>query len=210
MLLFGVFMYVALPGHVLDFFPAVAVLASLGLGRLAEQLAPSSSVGRAWVYSAVLAAVATTNAIVFVWSPRLITPLLGGVSMTGAEISQHDADLSACFQEIRKNWPSKNAIVCHQGDNFYWGFRQFEYHLPEYKNILLTADASLPGALGVEKWIGYQRKTTFQSEVSIPKGADVVLFVPPRQSVNSFKSYFDLRNASLLIDSGAKLYLLHP
>jgi hypothetical protein len=184
------------------------ILASLALGRFAEQLASSPSVNRVWVYWAGLAVVVIINAIVFVWSPHPITPLLGGLPMTGVDISQHDAALAACFQTIRRNWPPKGVIICHQGDNFYWGFRQFEYHLTEYQNILMTTDASLPGDLGAKKWIGYERQTTFQSEVSIPEGEDVVLFVTPDQSVNTYKSYFDLRKVSLLLDSGPKLYLL--
>ncbi len=210
MVLFGIFaMYVALPGHILDFFPAVVVLVSLALGRFADRLADLLSINRTRAYSVVLAMVVAVNVVVFVWSPAPIIPLFGTVALTGMEISEHDAVLSACFQTIRKNWPSKNVTVCHQGDNYYWGFRQFEYHLPEYHNVLFSTDASLPGAFGKDMWLGYQRQTTFQREVVIPTNQDVVLFVNPTQSLDSFKAHLDLRHASLLMDSGVKLYLLH-
>jgi ribosomal protein S18 acetylase RimI-like enzyme len=130
--------------------------------------------------------------------------------MTGVEVREHDAKLSACFQAIRKNWPSENVIVCHRLENFYWGFRQFQYHLPEYENVLLVADTSLPGTLGAKKWIGYERRTTFQTEVPIPDGQNVLLVVPPGQSLDVFKSCFDVRKAVLVIECGAKLYQLHP
>ena len=209
MLLFGMFLYVALPGQVLNFFPAVAVLASLGLARFSERLVILQAVRRSQVLCAVLTMVVVSNAVVFVYSPHMITRLLMGLPMTGAEVREHDANLSACFRAIQKNWPSRNIVVCHRLENFYWGFRQFQYHLPEYQNALLVADSSLPGTLGTEKWIGYERRTAFQTEVSIPDGEDVLLVVPPGQSLDLFKSWFDVRKAVLVMESGAKLYQLH-
>jgi hypothetical protein len=207
MVLFGLFMYVALPGHVLNFFPAIAVLASLGLGSFSERLV-TSAVKKAQVHWAVLTIMVAINAVVFVYSPRSVRRLLLDVPMTGVEIRQHDAELSACLQMIRKNWASGNVVVCHYLEDFFWGFRQFQYHLPEYQNVLLNADASLPGDLGVKKWIGYQRHTTFQSEISIPEGRDVVLVVPPGQTLDVFTACFDVRKAVLVMQSGAKLYEL--
>ena len=210
MVLFGFFLYVALPGHVLNFFPAIAVLASLGLSSFAERLATSPTVKKAQVHWAVLTIMVAVNAVVFVYSPRSVRRLLLDVRMTGVEIRQHDAESSACFQMIRKNWPSGNVVVCHYLEDFFWGFRQFQYHLPEYQNVLLNADASLPGDLGVKKWVGYQRQTTFQSKISIPDGYEVILVVPPGQSLDFFKSCFDVRKAVLVMESGAKLYKLQP
>lgn len=210
MLLFGTFMYVAQPGQVLNLFPAIAVLASLGLVRFSEQLVISQAVRTSSVLCAVLTMVVVSNVVVFMCPPHVITRLLVGLPMTGVEVREHDAKLSACFQAIRKNWPSENIIVCHRLENFYWGFRQFQYHLPEYENVLLVADTSLPGTLGAKKWIGYERRTTFQTEVPIPDGQNVLLVVPPGQSLDVFKSCFDVRKAVLVIESGAKLYQLHP
>ncbi len=210
MLLFGMFMYVAQPGQVLSFFPAVAVLASLGLVRFSERLVISQAVRTSSVLWAVVAMVGVSNVVVFIYPAPVITRLLVGLPMTGVEVREHDAKLSACFQAIRKSWPSGNIIVCHRLENLYWGFRQFQYHLPEYENVLLVADTSLPDTLGAKKWIGYERRTTFQTEIPIPDGQGVLLVVPPGQSLDAFKSYFDVRNAVLVMESGAKLYELHP
>jgi hypothetical protein len=157
----------------------------------------------------ILTVVVTVNVVAFLYSSAALSRLLLGLPLTGVEVREHDAKLSACFQAIRKNWPSGNIIVCHRLENFYWGFRQFQYHLPEYENVLLVADTSLPGTLGAKKWIGYERRTTFQTEVPIPDGQNVLLVVPPGQSLDGFKSWFDVRKAVLVIESGAKLYQLH-
>jgi hypothetical protein len=209
MLVFGLFMYVALPGHVLSFFPALVVLASLGLTRFSRGVAASVAGNVSWVLSGVLAIIIVSNVTVFVFSPRGVGPLLAGLPLTGVEIREHDAKLSTCFQMIRQNWPSKNVIICHRREDFYWGFRQFEYHLPEYRNVLLGADGSLPGVLGKRKWFGYDRHTTFPSEMTFPTGQDILIVVPPGESIDKFKTYIDLHAISLVMDEGLKLYLSH-
>ena len=209
MLAFGMLMYIALPGHVLDFFPALAVLASPGLVRFAERAGSSSAVNRLRALGSVLTFAVAVNAVVFVYSPRWATRLLAGPPLTAGEIRQHDADLSACFQAIRNTWPSRNVVICHRREDFYWGFRQFEYHLPEYRSVLLTADPSLPGELATRKWIGYERQTTFVNEVPVSDGQDIVLVVPPSDSLNRYESQFDVRKATLLLDLRVRLYQLH-
>ncbi len=209
MLIFGMFMYVALPGHVLGFFPALTVLAGPGLVRFAERAASSFAVNRLRALGGVLTVVVAVNTVVFVCPPRWPTRSLAGPPLTAVEIRQHDADLSACFQVIRKIWPSRNVLICHRGEDFYWGFRQFEYYLPEYRNVLLEADASLPGALATKKWIGYERQTVFVSEVPVSDGQDIVLVVPLSDSLDRYEPRFDTRKATLILDSRAKLYQLH-
>jgi hypothetical protein len=100
-------------------------------------------------------------------------------------------------------------LICHRQEDFYWGFRQFEYHLPEYRNVLLEADASLPGVLATRKWIGYERQTAFVSEVPILDGQDIVLVVPPTDSLARYESQFDVRKATLVLESRLKLYQMH-
>ncbi len=204
MLLFGLLMYVERPGHVLNFFPAIVILASLGLIRFSRQLA----IPRPWGPYAVFAVVAAVNTVVFLFAPPLVTRLSLGLRLSAGEIRDHDADLRACLQAIRQNWPAKNVILYHWYEDFFWGFRQFQYHLPEYRNVLLRPDASLPGPLGEEAWIGYEKQTTFVDVTSIPRGEDIILVVPPGQSVAAFGSSVKLGTEGLLLESGAKLYVL--
>jgi len=206
--LFGMFMYVALPGHILNFFPAVAILSSLGLVGLAERLATRFSINRSWTLGFVLFLLVAVNAIVFVWPPRWAPRVLPGLPLTRMEIHQHDVDLSTCFRVIRDKWPLGNIVICHRLESFYWGFPQFEYYLPEYSNVMLAAHATMPGAAGTNVWIGYMHRTTFQSSFEVADGQQIILVVPPGESVNLFETSFDIRRATLVIESGAKLYQL--
>ena len=208
MLLFDVLMYAALPGHVLNLFPAIVILASLGLVRFSRRLAALLAVGCSSMEGAVFTIVALLNIFVFVYSPRPTVRLLLGMDLTGVEIRRHDSALAACFQAIRERWPSKNVILYHRHEDFYWGFRQFQYHLPDYRNVLLDADRSLPGTLGTKKWLGYRGRTSFVDGLPIYGDNDTLLIVPPGESLDLFKSYFDLREAALISETGVKLYVL--
>jgi hypothetical protein len=209
MLLLDMLMYVAMPGHILDFLPALVVLTSLGLIKFTERLATSEA-GRTWAFGCVLIVVITVNTVVFVWSPRWTTRLLPGLTLSGVEIRDHDTELAACFREIRGHWPPGDVIICHRLENWYWGFTQFAYYLPEYRNVLLPPQATTPGTAGTRAWIGYQHKTAFESEFKIADGEQVVLVVPPDESIDLFQSNFDLRRAALLTNhSSLKLYVLH-
>jgi hypothetical protein len=205
MLLFGLLMYVERPGHVLNLFPAVVILASLGLVRFSKQLV----INRLWGPCAVFAIVVAVNAVVFLYAPPLVTRLSLGLRLSAREIQDHDTDLQVCIRTIQKNWPAKNVVMYHWYEDFFWGFRQFQYHLPEYQNVLLRPDASLPRPLGEKAWIGYQRQTTFVDVTSIHQGQDIVLVVPPGQSVDMFGSSVKLGTEALLLESGVKLYVLH-
>ena len=211
MLLFGLLMYVERPGHALNLFPAVVILASLGLVRFSRQLV----IARSWGLYVVFAIVMAVNAALFLFAPPLVTRLSLGLRLSAREIQEHDTDLQACFRVIRQNWPAKDVIVYHWYEDFFWGFRQFQYHLPEYRNVLLRPDASLPRPLGGMAWIGYERRTAFVDVTSIPQEQDILqkedilLVVPPGESVEMFRSTVKLGTEVLLLESGVKLYVLH-
>jgi hypothetical protein len=205
MLLFGLLMYVERPGHILNLFPAVVILASLGLVRFSQQLV----VTRAWGPYVVFAIVVAVNAVVFLYPFPLVIRLSLGQRLSAREIQDHDTDLQACFRAIRKNWPARNVVIYHWYEDFTWSFRQFQYHLPEYRNVLLRPDASLPSPLGVKAWIGYERQTAFVDVTSVHQEQDILLVVPPGVSVEIFGSNVKLGTEALLLDSGVKLYVLH-
>jgi hypothetical protein len=130
------------------------------------------------------------------------------MDLTGVEIRQHDSALAACFQVIRQRWPSKKVVLYHRHEDFYWGFRQFQYHLPEYRNVMLDVDSSLPGTLGSKKWVGYGKRTSFLDEFPPSDDPEILLVVPPEETLDIFKSHFDLREAELIAGTGVKLYVL--
>jgi hypothetical protein len=204
MLLFWTFMYVTMPGYVLNFFPAVVILASLGLVKFSKRL-PIVKAGRLAV---VLGTVVAINVPVFLCMPPEVTSLSMGLNISRREIREHDIDLLECFRTIRQRWPAKDVVVYHYYEDFYWGFRQFEYYLPEYRNVLLVADGSLPPPLSTEKWVGQGRQTTFVREIPIFDKTDIVLVVPTGQSLDIFKPQFDIQRADLVLEARVKLYLI--
>jgi hypothetical protein len=131
-----------------------------------------------------------------------------GLNMSGRGIRKHDADLLECFRAIRQGWPAKDVVVYHRYEDFYWGFRQFEYHLPEYRNVLLVSDISLPPPLSSTKWVGRERQTTFVRVMPVFDESDIVLVVPAGESLDIFKSQFDIQRANLFLEAGAKLYVI--
>jgi hypothetical protein len=185
MFLFGLIMYSIMPGHVLHFFPALAVLAGLGVAALSKQLGLWPLFRKPRAEGVVLATLVSINVVLFVYSPPTIMPILTGLPLTGAEIHQHDADLSACLRTIRSKWSPASVVICHRFENFYWGYAQFKYYLPEYQNVLVW-NARPP---------------------AVP-AADILLVVPPGESLDLFRPIFDLRNAVLVAEDGAKLYVL--
>ena len=204
MLIFGLLLYVALPGHVLNFFPALALLASLGLIGFSK-----GSLDKLGGYPAVLVVVVVSNVVFFLYPPSALKPLYVDLPMTRVEIRNHDVALASCFSLIRRTWPAGRAVIYHRYEDFYWGFRQFEYYLPEYENVLLSGDSSLPGDLATKKWIGLGNQTTFSDEVTVSNSWEQLLVVPPGFSVNIFDSKLGIEsNTVLLMDLGIRLYRL--
>ncbi|HXI83508.1 MAG TPA: hypothetical protein VNL17_05390 [Verrucomicrobiae bacterium] len=185
MVLFGLIMYSVLPGHVLHFFPGFAVLASLGVAAFSEQLATLPTFRKSRADCLALAIVAAINIIVFVWSPTPLMPVLVGLPLTAEEIRRHDADLSKCFQTIRGKWPPDGIVICHGSEDYYWGYAQFKYYLPEYRNVLVSG-----------------------SPPTAAPTVDILLVVPPGGSLEGYRSTFDLRGVVLVVEAGAKLYVL--
>jgi hypothetical protein len=218
MLLFWLGMYVTTPGYVLCFFPGLAIVAGIAVQRIATRLSGFFSgrelmpEKRAKLIALLLVCglVAGVNATFFVEQPRPLDSPRAGLLLTGADILQHDQQLIKCFRIIRERFRPEDVVIYHHGDQyFYWGFRQFQYHLPEYRNVLLTSDASLPGELQHKRWVGQWRQTTFIDSTGSLAERIGILVVPPGESVRLFRRYFNLSRAELLAEPGIKLYVLH-
>ena len=218
MLLFWLAMYITTPGYVLCFFPGFAVVAGIGVQRFVSRVVrffnrrKTITVPRQKLLATLVAlsSVAGANVVIFVWQPRCLTPVLAGLPLTAMEIWRHDRQLAECFQIIRKEFRPENVVIYHSDQFFYWGFRQFQYHLPEYPNVLLTPDASLSGELQHKLWVGQWRQTSFLDSVDDLAGRNSLLIVPTGESVKLFQQYFDASRAELLAESGMKLYVVRP
>jgi len=216
MLAFWLAMYVTTPGYVLCFFPGLTIVAGVAIRRCAGRL-NRSSYGRsvtagqwsgavtAWL---TLGFVVGANTVVFVWEPRLSVPLLADLPLTAVEIQRHDRQLTECFRVIREKFRPEDVVIYHSDQFFYWGFRQFQCYLTEYRNVLLTPDASLAGGLRRKQWVGEQRQTIFADATYDLPCEWRLLVVPPGQSIHIFGRYFDVSTAKLVRTSRPKLYLV--
>jgi hypothetical protein len=170
MLAFGVGVYTYRPDYVLCYFPALAILA----GAL---------ISRRWL---MVVLVVIVNGAVFLGR----TDLALGLPVTAATIREHDRQLGACVESIRQRYRPEDVVICHANGYFLWGFRQFQYHLPEYENWLLAHDPALAAPFDMKLWRATGSKLEFVDEFQ-PAGRRLVLIVPVGLSANIFSQKLD-------------------
>jgi hypothetical protein len=195
---FGLLIYTLMPGHVLSYLPALAILAALAMCRLGGAIG-----GRAGM-TVIAGVVACANAAVFLVEPggAVVLPL------TAPRLRAHEEELARCFQAIRARYAPEQVVIFHGRQSFYWGFRHFMYYLPEYRNVLLTADETLPGHRARQRWVGQRRRTEFvdADRVKAPRQATLLLVVPPGERLGSFAPVLDVREARLVAGTAGTVY----
>jgi hypothetical protein len=198
--------YTTSPGHVLSYFPALAVLSGLALCRAASGLGGKRPAGgpKGAMLAAMLGAVVLVNTVVFIYQPRgsLALPL------TAAQRRQDEQQLKSCFQTIRAGYPPGTTWICHNGEFFFRGFEHFAYYLPEYHHVLLTHNPSLPEPYSHQYCTSYQQRPTFIDRLEFPPGVTRVLLVAqPRWPLESlYSSFFDLAKAKPVPDTTGMLF----
>jgi len=195
---FGLLIYTLMPGHVLSYCPALGILAGLALCRAAAALGG----GRAWVV--LVGAVAAVNAAVFLSEPRWALAL----PLTAPRLETQQRELAECFRTIRARYRPDRVVICHRGQFFYWGFRHFMYYLPEYRNVLLTTDESLPGARARQQWVAQGRRTEFVDKTVFPPGTTLLLVVPPGEGLKLFEPFVDVKGSRLVGGTSGTVYEL--
>jgi hypothetical protein len=204
MVLAGLGLYTFMPGHILNYFTALAILAGWAVTTLGDESAGRSQ----FVSGAALGLIVAANVGEFLFQPRWADRFLLGLPVTGAEVRRHDQQLQSWFATIRSHYHPESIVICHAQQWFLWGFRQFQYHLPEYRNVLLTPNRSLPGPLGEKLCIAHRRKTDFVDRLSLPPHGTVVLIVPPLECVDAFQKHFRVGEATVVPGSEGALYTL--
>jgi hypothetical protein len=109
---FGVIIYTLMPGQVLSFFPALAVLTGLAIAKLRG--------GAALLIGAVV-----VNAGAFLFEPRLLL-----LPLSQPAIRAQDERLASACAAIRTRYAPADVVLCHRQEYFHWGMRQFQYCLP--------------------------------------------------------------------------------
>ena len=157
----------------------------------------------------VVGGVTAINVAVFVLSPQGRTWWRADLPMMAADIHEHDHQLERWFQAIRGRFRPDEAVICHHGQSYFFGFRQFQYYLPEYENWLLTTDRAQRPPFNQKLWCARNRRVEFMDRFEPCAHKTIILVVSPGGSVDEFAPVLDVRNAKKWeIPDSAPLYTL--
>jgi hypothetical protein len=209
MVLFGIGVITVMPGYVLCYFPGVVILVALVLSRLAGRIARVLEWRSSSAVVMVVASIAIVNIGVFVLPLPWTGWLRGKLSLTVAEIRDHDRQLDRWFQAIRTRFRPDEILICHDGQSYLWGFRHFQYYLPEYENVLLTPDHALPPPLDKKLWYTKGHSVEFVDKFEPRDRRKLLLVVPPGGSVEMYTNIFNVASVEKWdIPQSAPLYIL--
>lgn len=207
MVAFGFAAYTTAPGYVLNYFPAIVIVVAWALSRLVSSHFLAGN--RRLALAVIIASVTFTNCAVFLLPPGATAWLRAGLPLTASHIREHDQQLARWLRAIRENYRADDVIICHHGEVFFWGFRHFQYHLPEYENYLLTKDRALPPPLDKKLWYAKNRRTEFHDKLEINGRHTLILVVPPGRTVDAFADVLDISHAKKWdIPESAPLYTI--
>jgi hypothetical protein len=153
--------------------------------------------------------IAVVNGAVFLLPPQKTAWVRAKLPLTAADIREHDQQLRRWFLAIRERFRTDQVVICHYHQLYYYGFRQFEFYLPEYENWLLTVDRALRPPFNQKLWCARNDQVEFMDQFEVRGQKTLVLVVPPWGSVDEFASVLDIRNAKKWdIPDSAPLYTL--
>jgi hypothetical protein len=211
MVTFGVVVITVMPGYVLCYFPSLAILAGLALSRLAGRIARALSLCKPYGLGIVIGVITLANVAMFLLPPKQTTWLRANLPLTATHIRDHDRQLGGWFQAIRKRFRPDEILICHEGQSYFWGIRQFEYHLPEYENCLLTTDSALLPPLDKKLWVAKDWHVDFVDRLDGRGRKELILVVPLGSSLDAFTNALDVARAKRWdIPQSPPLFTLEP
>jgi hypothetical protein len=209
MIAFGLAVYTVMPGYILCYFPGIAILAAWAISRLVARIDLAFKRQRPYGLVTVIAGISLINSAVFLLPPGETTWLRGNLPLTATEIRNHDDQLNQWFQAIREKFRPDEAVICHYGQSYFYGFRHFQYHLPEYENWLLTTDTAIRSPFNHMLWRARNHEVEFMDQFEPRAHKTLILVVPPGYSVDEFAPVLDIHNAKKWeIPDSAPLYTL--
>ncbi len=156
-----------------------------------------------------MAGVAFINGAVFLLPARQTEWLRANLALTAAHIRDHDRQMGNWFAAIRARFRPDEVLLCHEEENYYWGFRQFQYHLPEYENCLLIKDSAFLPPLDNKLWYAKDWGVEFVDHFETRGRKTFILVVPPGKSLDAFTNVFDVTLVKKLeIPESPPLYTL--
>jgi hypothetical protein len=209
MVIFGIVGVTVMPGYVLCYFPGIVILVALALGRLITRITSVFGLRRPYALGIVVASVAFINSAVFLLPSQRTEWLRANLPLTAAHIRDHDRQLSNWFEAIRTRFRPDEVLICHGEENYYWGFRHFQYHLPEYENCLLIKDSALLPPLDKKLWYAKDWQVEFVDHFELRGRKTLILIVPPGKTIDAFTNVFDVTLVKRLeIPGSPPLYTL--
>ncbi|MGO9243481.1 MAG: ArnT family glycosyltransferase [Verrucomicrobiia bacterium] len=209
MVVFGLAVYTVMPGYMLCYFPAIAILAAWAISRLVARIDLAFQRQRPYGLITVVAAISLVNCAVFLLPPGEMTWLRGNLPLTATEVRDHDRQLGQWFQAIHGRFRPDEVVICHHNQSYFYGFLHFEYHLPEYENWLLTTDTALRPPFNHQLWRAKNHHVEFMDRFEPREHKTIILVVSPGGRVDEFATVLDVRNAKKWeIPDSAPLYTL--
>ena len=209
MIVFGVAVITVMPGYVLCYFPGLAILVALVLTRFVRRIERVLGGRRFYALVTAITGIAVVNGAVFLLPPQKTAWVRAKLPLTAADIREHDQQLRRWFLAIRERFRTDQVVICHYHQLYYYGFRQFEFYLPEYENWLLTVDRALRPPFNRKLWCARNDQVEFMDQFEVRGQKTLVLVVPPWGTVDEFASVLDIRNAKKWdIPDSAPLYTL--
>lgn len=199
MILFWTVGFTDLPGHIMSYFAGLILLTAAASVVLARSRV---------VLAGTVGMVVLMNVWCFLTRPVLLRDLIAGHPLTRVDILENDRRLADVFGLVRREFAGHNVLICHANEFFVFGFRQFQYHLPDVSNLLLSPDPSLPGENAKKLWLGRQGRTELLSTAPLAAYRDLLLVVPPGWSVGLFAPYSSLTGVKAVPGSAGLLYRL--
>jgi len=204
---FWLLMFTDLPGHVLSYFCGLAVLTAAGIVIVAK--AVTARVHQCTEHKAaflITVAVVVVNVWAFFVRPAVVESLLAFQPLTNRAVRDNDRRWVRTIQVVRERFATEDVMICHAYEFFVWGFRQFQYHLPQHANLLLSPDPSLPAPNGSRLWLGLERQTRFVSAPAFDSYRTLLLVVPTGFDLSLFSRYFDTQEAQRVVGLDGTMY----
>jgi hypothetical protein len=206
MILFWSVFYTYVAGHVLSYFCGVAVLTGAATAIVAREISERvKGIRQKCALLVLTAGMVGVNAWGFLFRPRFVDAVTAE-PLTWRDVRAHDERLAGAIRLIRAKFPPDNVLLCHADEFLFWGFRHFQYYLPEYRNVLLVRDPSLPGDYAHKLWLGHDRATEFIDSIEGYRQVTRLLVVPPGWTLSIFRQVLDLRDAEPVKGSAGTLY----
>lgn len=208
MIAFWALVFTDIPGHVVSYLCGFAVLVGASIVVLAGQIAVRTGVGNSLRVATILltAVMIGMNVWVFLFRPAVTLGYMTGEAVTYPDVLENDRQLAAVCRLVRERFDPEQVLLCHAKEFTRWNLRQFQYHLPEYRNVQLQRDPSLPAENAGKLWLGYERRTEFIEELDVSGQTRLLLVVPPGWEPDVFLRYLDLTGIQPVAGADGRLY----